>query len=244
MTDKTIQKILNRINRGAREIITTQIGMNVWWGFAWGGGIRGYWLNGVETEGNEMFFIKAPDGKFGAAILRMGPHEMHWYVTPRYRRMGLLIEPVKKTVLPFIFSHHGVQQQSGSVELGRQFAEASVKVAERTGMHEVERTDEKVVYRIEHGQAEAFRRFSFPTGTAEELEQLRNEALVKYRALRMVFDQVRVRYVAHMKPEKVDCIINKLEDKKLDLIDIIEDAKWSIKAEAEDGGGVNPRFNS
>jgi hypothetical protein len=231
MHDDTIQRILNRMNRGAREVITTQVASDVWWGFAWGASPKGYSLGGVQTEGDEMFFIKAPDGRFGAAVLRMGSHEMHWYVAPRYRRKRLLVEPLKKTILPFIFAQHDTDGQGGSVDLARPFAEASTKVALRAGMHEVERKGKQVFYRIDRREAGKFERFAFPTGTLEELEQLKNQALIRYRALRMMFDQVRVRYLAHMRPQKVDYIISQLESKRTDLIDMVEDAHWSLKAD-------------
>src|ERR1043165_6795516 len=116
MTDEQISLLLERLNDGqAHDIIIRPIGDNVWWGFAWGETPSGFMANGVQEEGFEFFFIRADDTKFAGAVLRMGSGEMHWYVSEEHRRKGLLVAPLKRIILPFVFDRYASPTQRGTI---------------------------------------------------------------------------------------------------------------------------------
>jgi RimJ/RimL family protein N-acetyltransferase len=229
MTDKSINRIIRRLNTSvASEVIRRQIGENVWWGYAWGTKDQGYNKHHVQEEGYEMFFIKADDGKFAAAVHRMLAGELHWYVTPKYRGKGLLIKPLKEVILPFIFATYHWDSQRGTLDPHRKYAVPSAKVAERVGFKHVSDTDE--------GKRETVKKynpFGFPPATEQDLVELRNRVPKLARQARMLFDQVRVRFSNRINKEKLEYVEHEIDSFTIDLIDIIEDARYSVKAETE-----------
>jgi hypothetical protein len=234
MTDESINRILRRLNTSkAPEIIRRQIGENVWWGFAWGTQPRGYMRAGIQEQGEEFFFIKAPDGKFAAAVLRMGACEFHWYTVPAYRRRGLLIEPLKQVILPFIFAFNEHEFQRGTLDPRRPHASASTKVAQRVGFKHTEDKNGEHIYEVRRENVGSYTAFPFPAARPEDLQALKQRVNEATRYLRMLFDETRIGFANRIAAERIGDVEHQITNAQLDLLDIIDIAYWSVKRENE-----------
>ena len=231
MTDKSIQSILRRINNGpADSIIVKSIGENVWWGYVWGLTPRGYSINGIEEVGYEFFFIKAENGQFAAAVLRMSAGDLHWYVSKAYRGRRLLLEPLQKIILPFIFHHHQEEMQTATADVSRRWAAQSIKLAIKAGFKKIRDSTNGEVYQISRHDVQAYKPIPKASGDLVELNGMKNRARLIARSLRMLTDVLEVKYSEHINKEKVDGILDAVSAIRNDLPDAIEDARWSCGA--------------
>jgi len=174
MSDEQICVLLRRLNAGeARDIIIRPIGTDVWWGVVWGESPSALISNGVLDRGFEFFFVRAGNGKFAGAVHRMGSDEMHSYVVEEYRGKGLLVEPLKTIILPYIFWKHRSRTQRGTTDPNRPFGLNSARLALRVGFRKSSESADGVVYEITRDDVPEYKPTSAPTGTERELEQLK-----------------------------------------------------------------------
>jgi RimJ/RimL family protein N-acetyltransferase len=228
MRDETLLKILKRLNKGgASEIIHRKIGENVFWGYAWGTGKEGYMRGGIQDRGDEVFFVMA-SGEFAGAIHRMGAGELHWYVRKKFRGRGLLVEPMKSVVLPFIFKENDIPRQRCSVERKRNFSDASARLAERIGFRKAETTAEGTVYEVRREEVPVYSPPASSTPVPSEWTKLRAEVQAATRRMRMVIDVLRVKHPNALKSEKVDSASWAVTDAADAVVDLIEDARYSF----------------
>jgi len=196
MTNESIKKILDRINSGKHDdVIIAPISNDVWWGYVWGETEQGYEPEGfIQEKGHEFYFVKAKDGKFAAAVFRMGMSEIHWFVGEKYRRKGLLVEPLRKTILPFIFSvHANIDQQEANIERGAD-AKYSAKLARKIGFCCVSTKDgdKKFVIRRKNVVKFVSSRRLQPKET--EFKALKRQMQIAVRTSGMVLDRLRVQH--------------------------------------------------
>ncbi len=52
---------------------------------------------------HDFFFITDEEKRFIATIENRGITDLHWYVTPDYRKQGYLTKALKETIIPYIF---------------------------------------------------------------------------------------------------------------------------------------------
>ncbi len=220
MTDESIQLVLDRVNSGAHtDIIIRQIGKRVWWGYAWGETDNGYEGEGrIQEKGYEFYFVQAKDRRFAAAVFRMGANEMHWYVDPEYRGKGILVEPLRKIILPFIFKlHFDEAEQEARIEAGR-FAKFSAKLARKVGFRCVSTDGDKRKFVIKRRDVQRFRNRSWPRTTVEDLSEMETQLKRATRALMMIIDALHVRHFSpfektfpRLEDEQVECALYDLK---------------------------------
>lgn len=232
MTKEDIQSLLDSLNGGgAPEIIIRPIGKKVWWGFVWmpsSGAHSGYRQEG----GYEMFFVQAAKGEFVAAVFWHGPDELHWYVTEKHRRKGILVKPLQSAILPFIFHRHQRPKQGCSVDAWVEQREASAKLAKRAGFREVPGEQGKLQFEMRADDAAPLQAIPRSKPTAEELEQLRSEAEQGLRSLRMAIDRLEIKFGDRIEREKLEALRFDLNvGFASNFADCLEDAKWSLKGD-------------
>ena len=219
MTNESIQKILDRLNGEKHDdIIIAPIGKNAWRGYVWGETEQGYEMEGdIQDKSYEFYFVKAKDGKFAAAVFRMGFNEMHWFVSENYRKHGLLVRPLKKTILPFIFKlHRKYDQQEASIERSPH-AKFSAKLARKVGFRCVLIKDgsRKFVIRREN-VAKFVSRIRYGP-TENELSALKRQIQITFRSLAMVGDRLRLQHPGDYDDERIVVLKEHMSDVFNDL---------------------------
>ena len=201
MTDEAIELLIHRLNRGnTKDIIIAPIAESVFWGFVYNA-IPDVGLppERIEEKGHEFFFVKAGDGQFAGAVHRFGPDEIHWLVAEAYRCRSLLVEPLKTTILPFIFARHRqFETQRGSLELRRSCAKQSASLAVRVGFQRVESSEDKEVYEIHRDLVPPYVSTRRPGPDHSHIEQLEREVRLGIRALHIALDTFEVNYSSHL----------------------------------------------
>lgn len=230
MTNETIQLLLDALNGGvAPEIIIRPIGKKVWWGFVWPPQPAGQ-ARCLQEGGYEMFFVQAAKGEFVAAVFWHGPEELHWYVAEKARRKGIFVKPLRAVILPFIFHRHKCEKQSCSVECWVEHKEASMKLAKRVGFQEVSSDDEKTQFEIRADEVSSYQKMPRLELAPSDLEQLKLEAELSIRSVRMVIDNLRVRFAEHITEGKLENLLSEFNNCcSWNLKDCIEDARWSLE---------------
>lgn len=186
-------------------------------------------LNGIEENGYEFFFVKAKDGHFSAAVLRMAPDQLHWYVSESHRGKHLLVEPLKKIILPFIFHYHKTKTQSATIERLRTWAMQSTKLAIKTGFMRISTSEDKEIYQISCQDVPKYRPMRGKSGDPAELDEMKSQAKIGGRFMHMALDVLKVRYSGHVDSEKIGEISSTISDAQMYLLAAIEDAKFSIE---------------
>ena len=237
VTNETIQSLIDALNAGcASGVYLRPIAENVWWGFVWEPIPKEPEKHSQEM-GYEMFFVQAAESEFAAAVLWHGSNELHWYVTDKHRRKHLLVEPLKTVILPFIFNRHKCKKQSCSVESRIEHKTASIRLAKRVGFRKVGSNREKTLFEIQAEEIAPFQKHPQPTPSLADLEQLKAEAELSIRSLRMVIDNLRVRFGELADEEELENWRAEFEgDVVYGVRECIEKARWSLKP---DGGGVS-----
>lgn len=103
MTDETIEKIIDALNRGEAPdlIFLRPLTDKVFIGRVWLTRPSGSVCN---EESYAMFFIRNRRKTFVAAILDMGKQDLHVFVKPKHRGKGYLAVELRNVVLPFLFA--------------------------------------------------------------------------------------------------------------------------------------------
>lgn len=200
MTDTAIQSVLDNLNGGKLDdIIVTAIRKDVSWGYVWDGINEREVAEGLTRErGFEFFFVRAKDGKFAAAVFRMGAEEMHWYVTEEYRGRGILVEPLRKVILPFIFKRYEENTQAGNIEDGP-CARFSAKLARKVGFKCVSVKDGQRKFVLRRQNVPAYRSTTPRRPKEEDFRALQRQTNLAYRFTGMVFDRLRVQHLKDFK---------------------------------------------
>ena len=196
MTDEDIDSLLEQLNLGdATDVIIAPIGKRVWWGFFYEPiDISLKTQNMTPEKGREFFFVKSASGKFVAAVFYMGRSELHWFVSKRHRRKKILANPLKNIILPFIFAYHEQDEQKATVRLSNPSAFHSAKLAKRVGFQKIESSDGEDIYEMKR---ELVNKYILPQrrkNISTEVQDLKNQAHLHLRALRMILDSYQVKY--------------------------------------------------
>jgi len=223
--EENIVEILDRLNSGpCDDVIITEIGRATWWGYVWGPTIYGYACpDYVQHTGHEFFFVKADAKNFAAAVLFMGPNELHWLVLPRYRGKGILVEPLKRVILPFIFKRNENQpNQMATLDLKLPHAKHSARLAEKVGFQRMDETDTQYIYRIDRAAVPQYKQHRRPKITAEQAAQLETEIDAGIRSLGMTLDTIRVKHSHPFQNELAEDAFNRLQDARRELHDALQ----------------------
>jgi len=104
MTEKEIRKYIDRLNNGnaGESIFTRQISKTVDVAKVWTEQPRMIDKIIGNFGSYRFFFIKNESKEYVGAVLDMY-HDLHWYIVPKYRKMGYLTTALKETIIPYIF---------------------------------------------------------------------------------------------------------------------------------------------
>jgi hypothetical protein len=111
MTNKEISKYINRLNlkKGSETIFCREISDNVIIAKVWPKQPKlSDSINGNFSSYN-FFFIRNDFGKYIGAVLDMYS-DLHWFISPKFRKQGFLTNAMKQSILPYIFYNREKQQ--------------------------------------------------------------------------------------------------------------------------------------
>ena len=115
VTDEALDLIIRRLNDGEIEGDTfiQFLSRNVYVGAVWTDFPTGQVVN---EQADRMFFIKSEANGFVAAVLDMGPNDLHVYVVPEHRKKGYMAKALRSIILPYLLAsertHQGISFQS------------------------------------------------------------------------------------------------------------------------------------
>jgi hypothetical protein len=146
MTDKAIEAIINKLNKGDySNIFLQRISENVEYGIAWHKVIQFHPLKGkYKKEIRDCFYlIKNEKSCYVGAVLVMEKLEdLHAFVKKEYRNQGYLTKAMTKSILPHLISKKGKQRITIDIDrLGERKYNISKKSALRIGFHQVSESD-------------------------------------------------------------------------------------------------------
>jgi hypothetical protein len=110
MTNETIAYIINLINEGkAFDVVFLRpLTAKVFLGRVWIKNDKG----DVYTDnGQTMYFIYNKINTVVAAVVDMGPQDLHVYVQPKYRKKGHLVKALTSVILPHLFATDRKEQR-------------------------------------------------------------------------------------------------------------------------------------
>jgi hypothetical protein len=148
MTNTEIAKYIRKLNSGTGKetIFTRPLSKNIVLGKVWTKPSKPT----EEIVGNSspytFFFIKSDNGEYIGAVLDMG-NDLHWFISPPFRKKGYLTKALKTTILPYLFYERNEQRISIDVcQIGERNYRSSKRVAELLGFKKVESEREEKFY--------------------------------------------------------------------------------------------------
>lgn len=219
MTDDQIQQALDRLNVGkADDIILRPISRDVCWGNVWCDPVN------VQRDGYEFFFVRKR-GEFVAAVFRMGRDEMHWYVSPNHRGKGVLVKPLNRTILPFIFVHHGEQLLECSVTDGP-FAMASERLARKVGFRPNGEDGPDRYFTMK--RPARLREFMLPrvAPSLADVEALDRETQRALRSVKIITDRLRLQHEGNSDAPAYGDFLENLEGTLGQVAEYADHMRW------------------
>jgi hypothetical protein len=135
MTNREIAKYIKLLNqgKGKETIFLRKLNDNVELAKVWEGIPKQYEKINHNSGPYTFFFIKDELNKYVGAVVDMF-HDLHWYITPFYRRKGHLTNALRTAILPYLFKY--IDEQKISInkrDIGRTNYKNSKRVAELLG---------------------------------------------------------------------------------------------------------------
>jgi len=138
MTTEMIIEILNDLNGAKRGIFeSTKISTDVEYAL-----FSKLPVKTAAPPGSRLYpfyFVKNDDGTNVAAVYVM-QEDLHWVVLPEYRNQGILIGPLKKSIIPHLLQESDeIFITIDPLDIGEEAAAASKKIAEKVGFEMVKK---------------------------------------------------------------------------------------------------------
>lgn len=131
MTDKQLEKLIEELNANptSNNFIITQIAEKIYFGNVW---FNLPWIENHEYWGNKFYFINKSDHEF-IGIIEACSSELHVYLKPEYRNLGIMSNALKNTVIPHMFLNLGIQELKISID--QEFHGKKFNKVEKSALH-------------------------------------------------------------------------------------------------------------
>jgi hypothetical protein len=149
MTEKTFKSLLYKLNKNQPNelIFIRPLSETVDYAKVW---LKKPKLtdNTIHKSGpNNFYFIKNDKGFYVATVLDMG-NDLHWFVSPRYRKQGHLTKALRERILYHIFDIQDRDEQRITIsefEIGNKNFKDSLSVALKLGFTKSLDTDDFIL---------------------------------------------------------------------------------------------------
>lgn len=152
MTDKSLNKLLDTLNKGLRKehVFIRKLNETVDFVKVFNDNPKmNDRISYYDIIPDTFYCIKENDQYVG--IVYDMNSDLHWYMKKEHRGNGHLTKALKETILPFIFRNRDEQRITISrYEIGEENFKASEKVALNSGFKFQKEIDEKYEYLIKH----------------------------------------------------------------------------------------------
>lgn len=220
MTDKNLQEILDDVNKGeSASIHKRQLKKNV--------DIAKVWLekakNGVQFDPLSCFFVKNNDGLYVGIVYDM-IYDLHWYISPNFRKKGLLTKAMQEIILPYLSQSRGEQSISiDSSQLMDSNYEASLKVAQALGF-QLE-SGKRYVLDLARYSSEEWIEGENNDLTQDRIEFLKNQLESISYSLWKIQTEVQMNLGESVFTEEVLQLVEEIKSKR----NILQDEYWDFK---------------
>jgi hypothetical protein len=199
MTNSEISKYLKKLNNGTGKetIFTRPLSNNVCIGKVWTKVPKPTYNIVGNSAPYNFFFIKSDNGKYIGAVLDMYS-DLHWFITPLFRKKGYLSKALKSVILPYLFYEREEQKISIDVyQIGERNYSNSKRVAELLGFKKVESERQEEIYVLSKTDfdwsQESFEEENSKIGR-ERIDVLRKRASYAANLLWMIQNELEMKY--------------------------------------------------
>lgn len=114
MTEKQLEELVNELNSNqeSAKFILMQITDDIYFGKVWH---NLPWKNQTEFRGDKFYFINRPDFGFIGAVEALDS-DMHAYLKPEFRGLGIMCNALKDTILPHAFWYNKTEEQRITID--------------------------------------------------------------------------------------------------------------------------------
>lgn len=114
MTEKQLEELVNELNSNQKspKFILMQIADDIFFGKVWQ---NLPWKNQIEFRGDKYYFINRPDFGFIGAVEAF-VSDMHAYLKPEFRGLGIMCNALKETILPHAFWYNKTEEQRITID--------------------------------------------------------------------------------------------------------------------------------
>ncbi len=142
MTNENLGSLINDLNAGRKKslIHLRPISDNVEFAKVWLNEPKKTERLSNHNGPDSFYFIKKNNGRFVGIVYDM-KYDLHWYISPRYRKKGYLVSALQQSIIQHLFRKKTQLTISiNKSEIGDNFYYASQKVAFAVGFKKVNET--------------------------------------------------------------------------------------------------------
>ncbi|HBW81570.1 MAG TPA: hypothetical protein DEF78_17465, partial [Sphingobacterium sp.] len=217
---ENLQEILDDANTGeSASIHRRELKKNV--------DIAKVWLektkNGVQFDPLPCFFIKNDDGLYVGIVYDM-IYDLHWYISPNFRKRGLLTKSMREIILPYLSQTR--EKQSISIDSSQLIDlnyEASLKVAQNLGFQF--ESGKSYVLDLEKYSLEEWIEGENNDLSQERIEFFKNQLETISYSLWKIQTEVEMNLGESVFTEEVLQLVEEIKSKR----DILQDEYWDFK---------------
>lgn len=228
MTNENLGSLINNLNAGRKKSVIhlRPISDNVEFAKVWLNEPKKTERLSNHNGPNSFYFIKNNKGRFVGIVYDM-KYGLHWYISSRYRRKGLLVFALQQSIIQHLFRR--TTQLTISInrkEIGDSFYYASQKNAFAVGFKKVNET-EYVLFRKNHKKnssiLEVNRGF-----THERMIDLQNQINYVARSLWVIQTEIEMKYGTTGLSKELIKLKDQITKKYLGLEDLWYDKKDNL----------------
>lgn len=228
MRTNQFQSLLNRLNKKDRhkDIFLSPISDNVDFGRYWDK-LPSPKIPPASGDGPYSFyFIKNEDGIYVSVVLDMN-HDLHWYVSPKHRKRGILTNAMNLSIIPDLASRRESQRISIDPQiLTEAEVEASQAVAMNLGFVFKDSGDRAFIYELDlKGQKRSGSKNRHKGMEEERMEVLVNKINYLSRSLWLIENEVNAAFGNSAYSKKLINLVDEIKEHTYRLEDVYYDFK-------------------